>query len=96
MTTTSLPTVERLAEIGLLHEVHAVVDALEVGARDVEGDGVHRTGGDRDAVVVALQLVERDVHADLRVEHEPDAQPLDQSDVHLDRLAGQAEGRARR
>ena len=28
----------------------------------------------------------------VRVEHEPDAQPLDQADVHLDRLARQAEG----
>ena len=38
MTTTSLPTYELLAEVRLLHEVDAVVDALEVAARDVEGD----------------------------------------------------------
>ena len=68
MTTTSLPTYELLAEVRLLHEVDAVVDALEVGARDVERDRVHRAGGDRDRVVVALELVERDVLADRRVE----------------------------
>ena len=57
------PDLERLAEVGLLHEVDAVVDALEVGARDVERDRVHRAGGDRDRVEVALELVERDVDA---------------------------------
>ena len=50
---------ERLAEVGLLHEVDAVLDALEVGARDVERDRVHRAGGDGDAVVVALELARR-------------------------------------
>ena len=45
------------------------------------------------AVVVALELVERDVDADGRVVDEPDAEPLDEPDVHLDRLARQAEGR---
>ena len=34
---------DRLAEVGLLHEVDAVLDAVEVGTRDVEGDGVHGT-----------------------------------------------------
>ena len=87
------PDLERLAEVGLLHEVDAVLDALEVGARDVERDRVHRAAGDGDRVVVALELVERDVDADRRVVDEPDAEPLDQPDVHLDRLARQAEGR---
>ena len=87
------PDLERLAEVGLLHEVDAVVDALELGARDVERDRVHRAGRDRDRVEVALELVERDVHADRRVEDEPDAEPLDEPDVHLDRLARQAERR---
>ena len=84
---------ERLAEVGLLHEVDAVVDTLEVGAGDVEGHRVHRARGDRDAIVVALELVERDVHADLRVEHELHAESLDEADIHLDRLARQAECR---
>ena len=88
-----LADVQLLAEVGLLHEVDAVVDALEVGAGDVEGDRVHRAGGDRDRVVVGLELVERDVLADRRVEDERHAQPLDQPDVHLDRLARQAERR---
>ena len=56
-----LADLERLAEVGLLHEVDAVVDAVEVGAGDVEGDRVHRAGGDGDRVEVALELVERDV-----------------------------------
>ena len=43
-------------------------------------------------VVVALELVEGDVDADGRVVDEPDAEALDQPDVHLDRLARQAEG----
>ena len=93
MTTTSLPTSSGLAEVGLLHEVDAVVDALEVRARDVERDRVHRAGRDRDRVEVALELVERDVDADRRVEDERDAEPLDEPDVHLDRLARQAERR---
>ena len=70
MTTTSVPDLERLAEVRLLHEVDAVLDALEVGARDVERDRVHRAGRDGDRVEVALELVEGDVHADRRVEHE--------------------------
>ena len=87
------PDLERLAEIGLLHEVDAVLDALEVGPGDVERDRVHRAAGDGDAVEVALQLVEGDVHADRRVVDEADAEALDEPDVHLDRLARQAEGR---
>ncbi len=93
MTTTSRADLERLAEVGLLHEVDAVLDALEVRAGDVEGDRVHRAGGDRDRVEVALELVEGDVDADGRVVDEPDAEPLDEPDVHLDRLARQAERR---
>ena len=50
---------ERLAEVRLLHEVDAVVDALELGARDVERDRVHRAGRDGDRVEVALELLER-------------------------------------
>ena len=88
-----LADVELLAEVRLLHEVDAVVDALEVGAGDVERDRVHRAGGDRDRVEVALELVERDVLADRRVEDERHPEPLDESDVHLDRLARQAERR---
>ena len=82
---------ERLAEVGLLHEVDAVVDALELGARDVERHRVHGPGGDRDRVEVALELLERDVDADRRVVDEPDAEALDEPDVHLDRLAREAE-----
>ena len=52
--------------------------------------------GDGDRVEVALELVERDVDADRRVEDEPDAEALDEPDVHLDRLAREAERRARR
>ena len=87
------PHLERLPEVGLLHEVDAVVDALELGARDVERDRVHGAGRDGDRIEVALELVEGDVHADRRVEDEPDAEPLDEPDVHLDRLARQAERR---
>ncbi len=84
---------ERLAEVGLLHEVDAVLDAVELRPGDVERDRVHRAAGDGDAVEVALELVEGDVGADGRVVHEPDAEPLDEPDVHLDRLARQAERR---
>ena len=93
MTTTLRPTVELLAQVGRLHEVDAVLDALEVGPRDVQVDRVHGARRDRDRVVVPLQVLERDVDADGRVEHEPDAQALDEADVHLDRLARQAERR---
>ena len=84
---------ERLAEVGLLHEVDAVVDALEIAARDVEGDRVHRAGRDGDGVEVALQVLEQDVLADGRVVDERHAEALDQPDVHLDRFARQPEGR---
>ena len=83
---------ERLAEVRLLHEVDAVVDPIELGARDIQGDGVHGPGGDGDRVVVLLELLEGDVLADGRVVDEPDAQALDQANVHLDGLARQAEG----
>ena len=92
MTTTSVPDLERLAEVGLLHEVDAVVDAFELRARDVERDRVHRPGGDGDRVEVLLERLERDVHPDRRVEDEPDTEPLDEADVHLDRLARETEG----
>ena len=62
-----LADLERLAEVGLLHEVDAVVDALEVRAGDVERDRVHRARRDGDRVEVALELVEGDVDADRRV-----------------------------
>ena len=39
---------ERLAEVRLLHEIDAVVDALEIRAGDVERDGIHRARGDGD------------------------------------------------
>ena len=85
--------VDLLAEVRLLHEVDPVVDAFEIAARHVERDRVHRPGGDRHRVEVALELVERDVDADRGVEPEGDAEPLDEADVHLDRLARQAERR---
>src|SRR5215213_6261102 len=88
-----LADVQLLAEVRLLHEVDAVVDAFEVGTRNVEGDGVHRAGRDRNAVEVALELLERDVLADRRVEDERDPESLDEPDVHLDCLARQAERR---
>ena len=47
-----LADLDRLAEVGLLHEVDAVLDALELRTGHVEGHGVHRAGGDRDRVVV--------------------------------------------
>ena len=84
---------ERLAEVRLPHEVDAVLDALEVGPGDVEGDGVHRAGADRDRLVVALEVLEQDVPADRRVVVERHAEALDEPDVHLDRLARQAERR---
>ncbi len=84
---------ERLPEVGLLHEVDAVVDALELGARDVERDRVHRPGRDGDRVEVGLELLEGDVDADGRVVHEGDAEALDEPDVHLDGLARETEGR---
>ena len=87
------PDLERLAQVGLLHEVDAVVDALEVAARDVERDRVHGAGGDGDRVEVALEVVEGDVDADRRVVDEPGAELLDEPHVHLDRFARQAEGR---
>ena len=59
----------------------------------VELDRVHRPGRDRDRVEVALELVERDVRADRRVEHEVHAEALDQPDVLLDGLAREPEGR---
>ena len=65
---------------------------FEVAAGDVEGHRVHRPGGDRDRVEIALELLERDVLADRRVEHELHAELLDEPDVHLDRFARQAEG----
>ena len=53
------PDGQLLAEVRALHVVDAVLDPVEVGARDVEVDRVHRAGGDRDRVEVALQVVER-------------------------------------
>ena len=84
---------ELLAEVGQLHEVDAVLDAFQVPAGHVQGDCVHRPGGDRDGIEVALELVELDVLADRRVEHELHAELLDQPDVHLDGLARQAKCR---
>ena len=54
---------ERLAEVRLLHEVDAVLDAVQVRAGDVQADGVHGAGADRDRVVVALEVLEADVAA---------------------------------
>ena len=84
---------ERLAEVGPLHEVDAVVDALEIRTGDIERDCVHGAGRDGDRVEVLLELLERDVLADRRVVDERHAEPLDETDVHLDRLARKAEGR---
>ena len=81
------------AQVRLLHEVHAVLDTLELSARHIQDDGIHRACRDRDRVVVLLQLLEGDVLTDRRVEHEFDAQALDQTHVHLDRFAGQPERR---
>ena len=47
-----LADLDRLAEVGLLHEVDAVLDAFELRPRDVERHRVHRAGGDRDRVDV--------------------------------------------
>src|SRR5207342_1590961 len=78
---------DRLAEVRLLHEVDAVLDALEICPGDVECDRVHRAGGDGDAIEVALELVEGDVRADRGVEHEGHTKALHEPHVHLDRLA---------
>jgi hypothetical protein len=86
-----LADLERLAEVRLLHEIDAVIDTVELGARDVEGDRVHRARGDGDRIEVLLERLERDVLADRRVEDEPDAEALDEADIHLDRLAREAE-----
>ena len=83
---------ERLAEVGLLHEVDAVLDAVEVVARDVQRNGVHGAGADGDGVELRLKLLEGDVAPDADAEAEPDAQPLHEPEVHLDGLARQAEG----
>ena len=82
-----------LTEVRLLHEVDAVVDTFEVTARDIQGDRVHRPGGDGDGIEVSLQLLEADVLADGRVVHECGPEAFDEADVHLDRLARQPEGR---
>ena len=83
---------QRLAQVCLLHEVDAVLDTGELGPGDVEPDGIHRAGADRDAIEVAEQGLEADVRPDLRVVPERDAQPFHEAHVHLDRLAGQPEG----
>src|SRR5438876_3111692 len=88
-----LADVELLAEVRLLHEVDPVIDALEIRTWDIEGHRVHRPSRDRDGIEIALELVERDVDPDRRVEDEPDPQPLHEADVHLDGLARQAERR---
>ena len=90
------PDLDRLAEVGRLHEVDAVLDAGEVVARHVQRHGVHRAGADGDRVEPLLELLERDVSPDARVVAEGHAEPLDQARVHLDGLAREAEGRARR
>ena len=86
------PDLERLAEVRLLHEVDAIVDAFEVRARNVQGDCIHGARGDGDPVEVMLELFEGDVDPDLGVEDEPHAQPLDEAYIHFDRFAWQAEG----
>ena len=82
---------ERLAEVGELHEVDAVLDALEVLAGDVERDGIHGAGADGDRVELLLELLEGDLAPDPRVETEAHAEPLDEAEVHLDGLPRQAE-----
>ena len=56
-------------------------------------DRVHRPGADRDRIELLHQLLEGDVTPDSHAVAEADAQPLDQLEVHLDRLTRQAEGR---
>ena len=54
--------------------------------------GIHGPGADGDGIEVGLELLERDVAPDAGIESEAHTQPLDQPDVHLDRLARQSEG----
>src|SRR4029079_12819312 len=86
------PDLERLAEVGLFHEIDSGVDAFEIRARVVESHGIYRARGDGHGVEVGLELLEGDVDADRGVVDEPDAQAFDEADVHLDRLAREAEG----
>ena len=83
---------ERLAEVGHLHVVDAVLDAVEVAAGHVQRHGVHRAGADGDGVELLHQLLEGDVTADADAVPEPDAQPLDELEVHLDGFARETEG----
>ena len=87
-----LADLELLAEVGLLHEVDAVLDALEVVAGDVERHRVHGARADGDRVELLVQLLEGDVAADAGVEVEGHAEALDELVVHLDGFARQAEG----
>ena len=84
---------ERLAEVGIFHEVDAVDETVQVSTRDVEGDGVHCTGTDRDRVVLLLQLLEGDVATDLGVVDELHAESLNEAHVGLDCFAWKSEGR---
>ena len=84
---------QRLAQVGDLHVVDAVLDAFEVAARHVQRHGVHGAGADGDGVVVLHELLEGDVAADANAVPEAHAQPLHELEVHLDGLARQPEGR---
>ena len=88
-----VPDLERLAQVGLLHEVDAVLDAVEVAAGHVQPTGVHgarrRWRWRRSRSWSCSKVMSRPMRVSYRKRH---AQPLDQAEVHLDGLARQAEG----
>ena len=84
---------ERLAEVGILHEVHAVDESVQVGAWDVESNCVHCSSADRNRVVLLLQLLEGDVATNLGVVDELHAESLNEAHVGLDCLARKSERR---
>ena len=82
---------EWLAEVGIFHEVHAVDEAVQVSARDVQRDGVHCAGADRDCVVLLLQLFEGNVATNLGVVDKLHAESLDEAHICLNCFARQSE-----
>ena len=87
-----LTNAEWLAEVRIFHEVHAVDEAVQVGARNVKGDGVHRAGADGNRVVLLLQLLKGDVATNLGVVDELHAESLDEAHVGLNCFARKSEG----
>ena len=84
---------ERLAEVGIFHEVHAVDQSVQVGAWNVESNSVHCASADRDCVVLLLQLLEGYVATDLGVVDELHPKSLDEAYVGLNCFARKPEGR---